>query len=101
LFVHLGGGGGGGGFIGGGGGGGVGGAAGPGGNNALVARRDLQGGVLALGAKAAPKVPVPEWHAPWKLKSVVAGHLGWVRCIAFEPANQWFVTGAAGKIEWG
>ena len=43
------------------------------------------------------QVPTPTWHAPWKLKSVVAGHLGWVRCVAFEPGNQWFVTGAVDR----
>jgi pleiotropic regulator 1 len=42
-------------------------------------------------------VPKPTWHAPWKLKAVLAGHLGWVRCVAFEPGNQWFVTGAADR----
>jgi pleiotropic regulator 1 len=64
---------------------------------ALVARRDLNGGLLALGKRAPPKVPKPTWHAPWKLKSVVSGHLGWVRCLAFEPGNQWFVTGATDR----
>jgi len=25
---------------------------------------------------------------------VISGHLGWVRCIAFEPGNEWFCTGS-------
>ncbi|CCD25057.1 mRNA splicing protein PRP46 NDAI_0E02400 [Naumovozyma dairenensis CBS 421] len=37
----------------------------------------------------------PEWHAPWKLKRVINGHLGWVRCVAVDPIdNEWFVTGS-------
>ena len=39
----------------------------------------------------------PKWHAPWKLKTVIAGHLGWVRSIAVEPGNEWFCTGAADR----
>jgi hypothetical protein len=29
---------------------------------------------------------------------VISGHLGWVRCAAVEPANEWFVTGAADRV---
>jgi len=29
---------------------------------------------------------------------VISGHLGWVRCVAVEPGNQWFVTGAADRV---
>mmetsp|Transcript_39575 Transcript_39575/g.40330 ORF Transcript_39575/g.40330 Transcript_39575/m.40330 type:complete len:347 (+) Transcript_39575:83-1123(+) len=47
--------------------------------------------------KPVPKVPVPQWHAPWELSAVVSGHLGWVRCIAFDPSNEWFVTGSADR----
>ena len=47
------------------------------------------------------KVPVPvlqpEWHAPWKLMRVISGHLGWVRAVAVDPANQWFATGAGDR----
>ncbi|KAF8473881.1 WD40-repeat-containing domain protein [Kalaharituber pfeilii] len=39
----------------------------------------------------------PQWHAPWKLMRVVAGHLGWVRSIAVEPGNKWFCTGAGDR----
>lgn len=42
-------------------------------------------------------VPTPEWHAPWELSAVVSGHLGWVRSIAFDPSNEWFVTGSADR----
>lgn len=43
------------------------------------------------------RVPVPDWHAPWKLGAVVSGHLGWVRSIAFDPSNEWFATGSADR----
>jgi len=39
----------------------------------------------------------PEWHAPWKLMRVISGHLGWVRCMAVDPSNEWFATGAADR----
>lgn len=47
--------------------------------------------------KKTPTVPVPNWHAPWQLSSVLSGHYGWVRCIAFDPSNEWFVTGSADR----
>jgi pleiotropic regulator 1 len=49
-------------------------------------------------AKRIPsKWPRPEWHAPWKTYRVISGHLGWVRSIAFDPTNEWFVTGSADR----
>ena len=42
-------------------------------------------------------MPKPEWHAPWKLMRVISGHLGWVRAIAVDPTNQWYVTGSADR----
>jgi len=49
-------------------------------------------------AKRMPsKWPRPEWHAPWCNYRVISGHLGWVRSIAFDPANEWFVTGSADR----
>uniref|UniRef100_A0A8C2QNB2 Pleiotropic regulator 1 n=1 Tax=Cricetulus griseus TaxID=10029 RepID=A0A8C2QNB2_CRIGR len=44
-----------------------------------------------LMAKKAPTMPKPQWHP------TISGHLGWVRCIAVEPGNQWFVTGSADR----
>ena len=35
-----------------------------------------------------------QWHAPWILKRVISGHTGWVRCIAIDPMNKFFVTGS-------
>ncbi|KAI9598361.1 pre-mRNA splicing factor prp46 [Syncephalis fuscata] len=39
----------------------------------------------------------PTWHAPWKLMRVISGHLGWVRCLAVEPGNKWFASGAGDR----
>ena len=25
---------------------------------------------------------------------VISGHLGWVRCVAVDPSNEWFTTGS-------
>lgn len=43
------------------------------------------------------QVPTPTWHAPWKLSTVLSSHLGWVRCIAFDPTNRLMATGAADR----
>jgi len=43
------------------------------------------------------KWPKPEWHAPWKLYRVISGHLGWVRSLAVDPQNEFFVTGSADR----
>ncbi|DAZ98651.1 TPA: hypothetical protein N0F65_000846 [Lagenidium giganteum] len=51
----------------------------------------------ALVRRRPTQVPKPTWHAPWKLKRVISGHLGWVRAIAVDPTNDWFVTGAADR----
>lgn len=56
------------------------------------------GSQQALVPKKAPTMPKPQWHPPWKLYRVISGHLGWVRCLAVEPGNQWFVTGAADRV---
>ncbi|XP_018328166.1 pleiotropic regulator 1 [Agrilus planipennis] len=48
--------------------------------------------------RKAPAMPKPKWHPPWKLTRVISGHLGWVRCVAVEPGNDWFATGAADRI---
>ena len=28
---------------------------------------------------------------------MIAGHLGWVRCVAMDASNEWFVTGSADR----
>ncbi|XP_063621929.1 pleiotropic regulator 1 [Cydia splendana] len=52
----------------------------------------------ALAPRKPPTMPKPKWHAPWKLFRVISGHLGWVRCVAVEPGNEWFATGAADRV---
>lgn len=53
---------------------------------------------LTLPQKKNPIMAKPKWHAPWKLYRVISGHLGWVRCAAIEPGNEWFATGSADRI---
>lgn len=91
--------------------GGEGGAAGPGAITA-AARAALSSTVMVptaaggekeyvpsatISRRLASKWPRPVWHAPWKNYRVISGHLGWVRSVAFEPANEWFVTGSADR----
>ena len=61
---------------------------------ALTAKVQSQSRAM-VARRAPPKVPTPKWHAPWKLMRVISGHLGWVRAIAVEPGNEWFVTGSS------
>ncbi|KAK3751252.1 hypothetical protein RRG08_024007 [Elysia crispata] len=48
--------------------------------------------------KKAQTMPKPNWHPPWKLYRVISGHIGWVRCLAVEPGNEWFCSGAADRV---
>ena len=48
--------------------------------------------------KSDRKMAKPEWHAPWKLKTVISGHTGWVRCLAVDVSNEWFASGAGDRI---
>jgi len=57
-----------------------------------------QGNSKALQPKRPMTMPKPDWHAPWKLYRVISGHTGWVRCVAVEPGNEWFCTGAADRV---
>lgn len=56
-----------------------------------------QAQALALRRKMENTIQTPDWHPHWKLMRVVSGHLGWVRCIAVEPGNEWFATGSADR----
>ncbi|CAL1600992.1 unnamed protein product [Knipowitschia caucasica] len=55
------------------------------------------GGTRNALTRRGPTLPKPQWHPPWKLFRVISGHLGWVRSLAVEPGNQWFVTGSADR----
>ncbi|XP_065343996.1 pleiotropic regulator 1 [Cloeon dipterum] len=65
---------------------------------AVVPQQQQQNTTQALIPRRPHSMPKPKWHAPWKLCRVISGHLGWVRCVAVEPANEWFVTGAADRV---
>ncbi|KAG8230587.1 hypothetical protein J437_LFUL004500 [Ladona fulva] len=56
------------------------------------------GGQQGLVPRRPPAMPRPKWHPPWKLFRVISGHLGWVRCVAVEPGNDWFATGSADRV---
>lgn len=51
----------------------------------------------ALVYHRATKLIKPQWHRPWKLMRVISGHQGWVRCLAVDPSNQFFVTGSSDR----
>ncbi|CAE6527064.1 unnamed protein product [Rhizoctonia solani] len=53
---------------------------------------------IALARKKSAKKVEPDYHAPWKLVRVISGHLGWVRSVAVEPGNKWFVSGAGDRV---
>lgn len=48
-------------------------------------REQEHGGVASSTAQQQPH---------WKMAKVLTGHRGWVRCVAFDPANEWFCTGS-------
>ena len=41
--------------------------------------------------------PKTKAHKNWKLKRVLIGHNGWVRCISFDPSNDFFATGSTDR----
>lgn len=55
-------------------------------------------GALTIPSKKTSTMAKPKWHPPWKLYRVISGHLGWVRCCAVEPGNEWFATGSADRV---
>eukprot|EP00696_Hemimastix_kukwesjijk_P008174 gnl/Hemi2/2033_TR727_c0_g1_i1.p1 gnl/Hemi2/2033_TR727_c0_g1~~gnl/Hemi2/2033_TR727_c0_g1_i1.p1 ORF type:complete len:475 (+),score=130.89 gnl/Hemi2/2033_TR727_c0_g1_i1:91-1515(+) len=66
-------------------------------SNAIVAFKPPAQNSHALASVMKKKMVLPDWHAPWKLMRVVSGHLGWVRCLAFDPSNEWFATGSVDR----
>ena len=57
----------------------------------------LSRGTQQLVPRRALQTSKPTWHPPWKLMRVISGHLGWVRCIAIDPSNDWFATGSGDR----
>ena len=44
-------------------------------------------------------MPKPDWHRPWKLMRVIAGHTGSVRSLAVDPVdNLWFASGSNDRM---
>lgn len=52
------------------------------------------GALIPISKQGLPGTVKPTWHAPWKRMKVISGHVGWVRCIAVDPSNEWFATGS-------
>ncbi|XP_076165718.1 transport and golgi organization 4 [Ptiloglossa arizonensis] len=72
-------------------------------NNTIMMTQANSGGnamnnTVVIPQKKTPSMAKPKWHAPWKLYRVISGHLGWVRCCAVEPGNEWFATGSADRV---
>lgn len=60
--------------------------------------RSMLNSALQRKKERAAQQAQPAYHAPWKLMRVISGHLGWVRCVAVDPHNQWFATGAGDRM---
>lgn len=65
---------------------------------------NAQSALVKLGVKKEGEASVPwedekpQWHAPWKMKTVITGgHVGWVRTVTVDPTNSWFATGSADR----
>jgi pleiotropic regulator 1 len=52
----------------------------------------------ALMRKKEAREVKPVYHPQWKLSRVISGHMGWVRAVTVDPANQWFATGAGDRV---
>lgn len=61
-------------------------------------QQSLLSSALVKKKDAANRIAKPTFHPQWKLSRVISGHLGWVRCIAVEPNNKWFATGAGDRM---
>ena len=72
------------------------------GSSALALHRGGSSGLLSQALiqkkEMANRKAKPAFHPNWKLARVISGHLGWVRCVAVEPDNKWFATGAGDRM---
>ncbi|KAI0560898.1 WD40/YVTN repeat-like containing protein [Gracilaria domingensis] len=67
-------------------------------NNALTATRGTDRVLqMVKRREQALENEKPTWHPPWRSYRVISGHLGWVRCVAFDASNAWFATGSADR----
>lgn len=53
---------------------------------------------ILVKSKKETSIPTPNWHAPWKLSTVLSSHLGWVRSVAMDPTNEMFATGGGDRV---
>eukprot|EP00916_Digyalum_oweni_P012353 GHVL01020462.1.p1 GENE.GHVL01020462.1~~GHVL01020462.1.p1 ORF type:complete len:321 (+),score=59.73 GHVL01020462.1:34-996(+) len=53
---------------------------------------------LDISIKRPTSLPRPKWHPPWKITRVLAGHSGWVRCLAVDWTNEWFASGGQDRL---
>ncbi|PWN32397.1 WD40 repeat-like protein [Meira miltonrushii] len=67
-------------------------------NKTNTTSQSLLSSALVKKKDAANRIAKPTFHPQWKLSRVISGHLGWVRCIAVEPNNKWFATGAGDRM---
>ena len=70
-------------------------------NNALHANENKSTALKQFKLNLPTSLPLkqkPKLHAPWKLYRVISGHYGWVRCIALDPLNKFFVTGSSDRM---
>ncbi|GAC98878.1 hypothetical protein PHSY_006473 [Pseudozyma hubeiensis SY62] len=71
-------------------------------SSALALHRGGSSGLLSQALiqkkEMANRKAKPAYHPNWKLSRVISGHLGWVRCVAVEPDNKWFATGAGDRM---
>jgi len=58
----------------------------------------LTTGTKTMAQTLASSALTPQWHAPWKLATVLSSHLGWVRSVAMDPTNDMFATGGADRV---
>lgn len=65
--------------------------------NKSGARRSPSSGTMVRKTDKERNMMNPRWHPPWELSAVISGHVGWVRAIALDPSNEWFVTGSADR----
>lgn len=74
-----------------------------GGSQAGMRRADELAAAARAGSRVAAsrgrprQLATPRWHAPWEPMRVIAGLGGWVRCVAVDPSNEFFVTGSADR----
>ena len=62
------------------------------GSSGAVLPFDLSSRSRALSLTTGLHYTAPVWHPPWRLLRVMAGHQGWVRSIAVDPSNDFFIS---------